>query len=165
MITEIDIKHGITWSQTGLEFLSWIHVTLLAFWGVIGLIDGFCEGIFHVAPIAWEIILIKFNASCIGFGIQTFNGHVLADGTHKIKLVWFVLVLYVIAVGFNITQFVFTIIEVTSCTTYICLNSYWVLIVFSVVLGVLIVLEIIEFAYFIKYLRHLRIYELFLKKK
>jgi hypothetical protein len=138
MLTQDDVRHAITWSRVGLRFLSYIHLLLLVAWAAGGLLQGFSNGIFHITPLAYEIIILKILSDALA-------------GGDKRPLVGLGIFLFVVAIGFNITHVVFTIIEISGTLG----DLYWFLIVFVVILASLVVLEGIVIYYLIKYKRHL----------
>lgn len=133
-----DVRHAVTWSRVGLRFLSYIHLILLVAWAVGGFLQGFSNGIFHVPPLAYEIIILKILSDALA-------------GGDKRPLVNLGIVLFVVAIGFNVTHTVFTIIEIQGTLG----DLYWFLIVFAVILVSLAVLEAVVVYYLIKYKRHL----------
>ena len=133
---------AVTWSQTGLSFLSYAHVALILAWGIAGIISGFANGILHVTPIVFEILLVKIMADSLGIA--------------RHRSIVLVCVLLVVAICLNVTHLVFTAIELGECTSVLCLNTYWFLFVFAFILGFLAVLEGILFYYFIWYSKNLR---------
>lgn len=145
MITPQDIQHGLTWSQTGLSFLTWGHTILVAAWGFAAILGTFCHGILHVAPIAYEILLIKAMAETIGFGVKL-------DVPMKHQAIVFSMVMLVIGMILNVTHFIFNIVEFAEGSYQV---EFWFLVVFTVILGVLIILEGILVYYFNKYKYHL----------
>lgn len=136
----INEKHIINISEVGLSFLGYVHLLLLIMWAAILCIDHFCQGIFHGTPIAIEIFVM---------------GMVLSKLTDELKIkrrqLIFLAVVLVIGFGFNVTHLVFSAIELSNCTTNLCLNTFWVLAVFVALLGGLVVLEIVEFVTVIIY--------------
>jgi hypothetical protein len=162
MISAKDVKIAITWSQTGLTFLSWIHVVLVVAWAAGALLDGFSNGIFHVTPILYEILLIKFIAETIGFGINAIRQQFAIDTHNKHQMILVVGFLLVIGIIINVTHLVFTGIELEKCESLLCDNNYWFLFIFAFILGILAVIEGIMLWYFIVYDRHLKHFNKFI---
>lgn len=151
-VSREDIRHAIEWSQTGLGFLSYVQTLLLVGWACGVLVTGFSDGIFHATPLAFEILLLKVLSDTIGFGLNLINGNWVAEAKLKIRMINFTIGLCVIAIGFNVTHLVFTIIDITET---VGTNLYGFLIFFSILLGVLAILECIYIYYLVKYKRHL----------
>lgn len=162
MISAKDVKIAITWSQTGLAFLSWIHVVLVAAWAVGGLLDGFSNGILHVTPILYEIILIKFIAETIGFGINALKQRFVADTHNKHQMILVTGFLLVIGIIINVTHLVFTGIELNTCDSLLCDNNFWFLFIFAFIIGLLAVFEGIMLWFFVIYDRHLKHFNKFI---
>ena len=152
-----DIERGIVWSQTGLTFISWGHAILVAAWAIGAMLGGFCNGILHVPPIAFEIVLIKFVADAIGFGVQLVHLNLVVDTQFKHRTIVGVYVMLVIGIALNITHLVFTAIELRRCTSLICENNFWFLFTFAFILGILAIFEIVMIWYFSRYNRHVYI--------
>lgn len=161
MIFAKDIKIAITWSQTGLTFLTWIHTVLVAAWAIGGLLNGFSDGILHVPPLMFEIILVKFMAETIGFGLNAINRKFAVDTKNKHHMVVATGFLLLVGIVLNIIHLVFTGIELQKCESLLCGNNYWFLFIFAFILGILAVLEAILLWFFIVYDRHLKQFNLF----
>jgi hypothetical protein len=116
----------------------------LVCWAFGGLLPLFSNGIWHITPIAYEILLRDVIGDSLGFGIDIQ----VRLKRRAINLLYFLLV---VAIGFNATHLGFTINELVTTDTPI----YWFLIFFSCLLGFLIVLEIVEIYYFVKYKSYL----------
>lgn len=145
-----DAKIAIAWSEAGLGFLSWVHCTLIFAWILGAIIDGFNTGILHVAPAAYEVLVVKILADSLGFG---------PDGNTGLKERTIVMALFVlvIAIFFNIIHLVFTSIELGTCTSALCNGTaYWFLVTFLVLQVILIVFESIIVYFLIKYRWHVK---------
>jgi len=160
-----DIKVAITWSQTGLTFLSYAHMILVVAWAMGGLLDGFSNGILHVPPLAYEIILVKLISDTIGFGLSITGQSFVVATKMKHRMIVLVGVLLVIGIALNITHLVFTAIELSQCTSLLCNNNYWFLFVFAFILSFIILFEAILLWYFVKYNRYVKLFQSFLNKK
>lgn len=162
MISAKDIKIAITWSQTGLAFLSWIHVVLVAAWAAGGLLDGFSNGILHVPPLVYEIILVKFVSDTIGFGVHALQRDFYAETRYKHQMILVTGFLLVIGIIINVTHLVFTAIELYKCESLLCDNNFWFLFIFAFIVGLLAVFEGILLWFFVVYDRHLKHFNLFI---
>ena len=161
MISAKDIKIAITWSQTGLAFLSWIHVVLVAAWAAGGLLDGFSNGILHVTPLLYEILLAKFIAETIGFGVNAINGQFAVETRNKHQMILVTGFLLVVGIIINVAHLIFTAIELNKCESVLCDNNFWFLFIFAFIVGILAVLEGILLWFFVVYDKHLRYFNLF----
>lgn len=145
MLSANDVKISINWVQYGLTFLKWIHTIILICWACGGLLTQFSNGIWHITPIAYEILLRDVIGDSLGFGMDI-------EVRPKMRIINAIYFLLIVAIGFNATHLGFTIDElVTNSSTPI----YWFLIFFSCLLGLLIVLEVVYIYYFIKYKKYL----------
>jgi len=149
-----EAKHIINISETGLTFLSWIHVLICFMWGVSQCVSGFCSGFFHGTPIAFEIFLLAFLFSLTRFEIDWDKS--LKTKRRQLTLA---LVILVLAFTFNIVHVIFSAIEMSDCTSNLCVNSFWVLAVFIAILSVLICLEVIEFVFIVRYYQNAGVLE------
>lgn len=163
-----DVKVGLNWSIYGLEFISWGHTSAVIAWATATILMGFCNGLWHGTPIAWEIIVIKFVASAIGLGVKLIKkDSIIPELQTKEYMISVVIFILCIAIGFNITHLVFSCIEIVSCTSMLCLHpaTYWFLFAFLFILGLLILFEFILIFYFWKYKRYVFLAKEKFKKK
>lgn len=157
MLLQKDFAVGLSWCIYGLEFISWGHLSAVVAWAAATILMGFCNGMWHGTPLAWEILVVRIIASAIS---PSFNEKFVATFTHKITTIKFTIFILVIAIAFNIVHLVFSALEVNSCTSALCENpaTYWFLFVFLFILGIIIVLEIILIVYFIKYIKYIQLH-------
>lgn len=153
-ITKTDINHGVNWSQIGLTFFSYVHTALLVAWTVGGLLPGFSNGILHVPPLGWEILVLKFVTDTIRFNPCVISGKFAGDTDSKIKMIHVSYFLLGVAIIFNITHAVFTIIEIPTHAT----SLYWFLILFTIILFVLAILEASYIYYLSKFKKYILIF-------
>lgn len=121
------------------------------------MIGGFCEGILHIPPIAWEILLISILSDCLGFMIEVTPGtnlYIPADVNFKVKVIAWTIFVEFVGIALNITHLVFTSIELAQCTSMLCENTYWFLVIFDIVLGLLVIIEVCEVVFLFKYKYH-----------
>lgn len=161
----LDIKHRVVWSQTGLVFLTWVHTCLLIAWAVCGIITGFANGILHVAPLAVEIFLMKLSSDTLGFSVDCTQKEFFLDVKQKYRMIILVCVILFVALALNIVHGIFGAIELRDCTTPLCVDTYWVLLIFTCIVFFLVIWEAIEFYYFVKYYFHLESFAKILKRE
>ena len=155
-----DVKTGLNVSVYNLEFISWGHMSCVVAWAVATVLMGFCNGLWHGTPLAWEILIVKFIASAIGLGVKMVKReYILPELRTKEYMISLVIFLLVIAIAFNITHIVFSAIEFITCTSALCLHpaTYWFLFVFMFILGLIILFELILIYYFWKYKRYVNL--------
>ena len=157
-ITNKDIKITLNWCATGLEFLTWGHASIIIAWGVALLVIGFANGIWHGTPIAYEILLVKFMASTISYGLSLSGDKItfVSNLKSKVVIVNIIIFLLVVGIGLNITHLVFSSIEISGCTSQFCINDYWFLLVFLFILGALIIIELILIYFFWKFGKYIQ---------
>ena len=127
------------------------------------LVDGFNNGILHLTPICYELILLKFISDSLGYGLNTLFGGILTlQLEHKNGMIITTLVLLIIGIIINVIHLIFSCLEIASCQTILCLNNYWFFFCFLFILGFIIVLEIIMWFYFLKYKRYVYLSKLWL---
>ena len=149
-ITKTDINHGLNWSMVGLTFFSYVHLTLLVAWTICGLDLGFSNGILHVPPLGWELIVLKVVTDTVRFNPCIINGQFGADTNAKFSLINFSYFLLLVGLGLNITHGVFTILYDEHTWFYIC---------FTVILFSLAVLDCIYFYYLVKFKQYIQIFK------
>lgn len=146
------IQLALNWSFYGLTFLSWVHTLIIVSWATSILSPLFSNGIWHSAPITFEILIIKLLSNCIG---------VISCGPKDLKYtqgnVITAMVFLVVAIGFNITHLTFSCIEIVQCTSFFCLADYYYLLLFIILLGCLIILEGVLIYYLNIFRKHLTI--------
>jgi len=147
-ITKNDIKTTFNWCSTGLEFLTWGHASIIIAWGVATLIIGFANGLWHGTPIAYEIFLIKLMASAINFGLRVEGNDFVSSLKSKSTIINVVIFFLVIGIAINITHLVFSCIEISGCSSQLCVQDYWFLFIFLFILGALLFVEIVLIVYF-----------------
>jgi len=155
-----ELKIGLNYYCYGLELISWGHTSAVIAWGVATVIAGFCDGIFHGTPLAWEILLVKLIASCIGFSINKLNvNEIIVDLKTKEYLIGFTIFLLLIGIVLNGVHLGFSVSEFISCSTRICIHpaTHWVLIVFAILLVVIIMFELVMIFYLAKYQKCVRL--------
>lgn len=165
MFTAKDLERGVMWSQVGLTFLSYCHMILVVAWAIGGLLDGFSNGILHVPPIAYEIILVKLISDTIGFGVDAVNRQFIVAVDKKHRTIVLLGVMLVIGIVLNLIHLVFTSIELNKCESVLCDNNYWFLFIFAFILGILAVLEGVMLWFFVRYHQHLKLFRMFISKK
>ncbi len=159
-----DLKIGLNWAVYNLEFISWGHASAVIAWAVATILMGFCNGLWHGTPLAWEILMIKFIASGIGLGVKMVKkDFIIPELQTKEYMISIIIFLLFIAIGFNITHIVFSAIEFSTCTSRLCMHpaTYWFLFVFMFILGLIVLFELVLIYYFWKY----RAYVQLAKKK
>lgn len=141
-----DVVIAIEWVQTGLTFLKWCHTVLLVGWACGGLLTQFSNGIWHITPLAYEILLRDVIGDSLGFSLTNIS---IRSKFRLINLLYFLLV---VAIGFNGTHIGFTIYEIV---TNDASPIYWFLIFFTCLLSFLLILEVIYIYYYVKYKKYL----------
>lgn len=117
--------------RLGLLWMSGLHALLLTGWGAIGFASVMSQGIWHLTPLVYEIMLLKFVGETVFYSPISQK----ALKRHVIKLVSIVVV---VGVAINVTHMVFSILELLTSGQYL-----WQLYVLVVLLGVLALLELL----------------------
>lgn len=145
MIATKDVLEGITWCQAALAFLSWGHALLVAAWVLMGILSGFCQGILHIPPAAYEVLLIKIASDCIGF-------RVTMKPDTKRSAIFLCVAMLIGGILLNAVHGVFSIIELASDSV----RNYpdGLLIAFVVIIAVVMAIEGFMIHYFIKMRRY-----------
>jgi hypothetical protein len=117
--------------RLGLLWMSGLHTLLLACWGAIGFSSVMSQGIWHLTPLAYEIMVSKFVGETVFYSPISQK----ALKRHVIKLVSFIVV---VGVAINVTHMVFSILELLTSGQYL-----WQLYVLVVLLGILALLELL----------------------
>lgn len=143
-----DINIALKWVQTGLTFLKWVHTTILVAWACGAVLPMFSNGILHLFPIAYEILLRDVIGDSLGFSIDQI------EIRPKIRLINLIYFLLIVGIAINGTHIGFTIYDLATDEGS---PIFWFLIFFTCLLGALLVLECVYFYYFIKYKAYLEL--------
>lgn len=117
--------------RVGLLWMSGIHTFLLMCWCAIGFSSDMSQGIWHLTPLVYEIVVSKFVGETVFYSVLVNHG----VKRHVIKLVGLIVL---VGVAINVTHMVFSILELTTSGQYL-----WQLYVLIVGLGILALLEFI----------------------
>lgn len=117
--------------RLGLLWMSGLHTLLLTGWCAIGFSSVMSQGIWHLTPLVYEIMLSKFVGETVFYSPISQK----ALKRHVIKLVS---IIVVVGVAINVTHMVFSILELLTSGQYL-----WQLYVLVVVLGILALLEML----------------------
>ena len=162
-ITLSDIEIGLNWATYGLEFISWGHASTVIAWAVATVLMGFCNGIWHGTPLAWEILIVKFVASAIGVSVRSAKKErIIPQFETKETMINIVFLLLAVGIVFNVVHLVFSGLEISACTSALCMHpaTYWFLFVFLFILGLLVLFECVMIYYFWRYKRYVALAKL-----
>lgn len=146
---------GVSFIQTQINFLSWVHVVFLICWSTSGILPFFSNGWLHIFPICWEVLVLKVISEAIGFGTKTLSILLTEEIQKRIYLIWAAIGVLVVAVVLNIIHFAFSVLEILDCETQLCNLDYWFLFVFLFIIPLLFCLELFLIYLMWKYKRYL----------
>lgn len=168
--------------QIGLRSIVAMQMVLLVLWSIGTIVPGFGfydgqVGVFNAIShtgfwLSWEIFLLFLGGATLSFAITASLMQTTKKDLHErieqlrrsyVWIIFWVIVL-IIAIAANITHIVACGVELSYCSSTLCMDTSGFLIAFIVLLSLVIVVEVTAFVYACLFRRDLRLLRLFLEK-
>lgn len=164
--TSMDAYIHIHWSYTILRAVLFMQIVFLFLWCMESLVPGFAlydgtagrfNAISHIGWWVWiEAFTIFIGALSNSFNVQALEKGLGVDGSRIYSMLGFTAFCYLVAIVANIVHLIASALELSNCSSTLCMDWPGFLTGFIVLLSILIFVECCALYYVAQYRKHIR---------